>query len=300
MFNRLIRSFFFGNYFYGICVIALSIESSFQQIILTNSIAYYLSVFSATVIYYTYAYQGQGMPSVINERVIWYREHRYLIRSSQLFFSCLLLFSSLYYFTKFRIQWSNISSFTWGILFMFPLVAILYYGSEIQSGKIYNIRKHGWLKPFVIGFVWSGIVSVYPSIAETIEQNTVYQVSILKVLLFTKNFLFITVLCIMFDIKDYADDYNKQLKTFVVRVGLRNTIFYILLPLSILGLGMFLTYAMLLHFNIDRILFNTIPFILLISVAYSMYKRKNILYYLIVIDGLMFIKALCGILGMLL
>jgi len=81
---------------------------------------------------------------------------------------------------------------------------------------------------------------------------------------------------------------------------LRNTIFYILLPLSIVGLGMFLTYAVLLHFTIGRILCNTIPFLLLILVAYSMYQRKSILYYLSVIDGLMLIKALCGIVGMLL
>jgi len=102
----------------------------------------------------------------------------------------------------------------------------------------------------------------------------------------------------MFDIKDYADDYNKQLKTFVVRVGLRNTIFYVLSPISILGLSMFLTYSMILNFTLLRILLNTIPFALLLLVAYSMYQRKSILYYLTVIDGLMLVKALCGILGM--
>lgn len=298
MLGRLFRSFFFGNYFYGCCVVALSLESSIQQGIVTNSIFYYFSVFCSTVVYYTYAYQGQDLPIIMNERVLWYRIHSKQIRTSQLFLSCLLLISTFLFFTKLTIHWLDISFITWISIFIFPIVAILYYGSELTSGKHFNIRKYGWLKPFVIGFVWSGIVTVYPSIAATIEQNSIFYFTLLKGLLFTKNFLFISALCIMFDIKDYADDYNKQLKTFVVRVGLRNTIFYVLSPISILGLTMFLTYSMILNFTLWRILLNTIPFALLLLVAYSMYQRKSILYYLTVIDGLMLVKALCGILGM--
>jgi hypothetical protein len=41
----------------------------------------------------------------------------------------------------------------------------------------------------------------------------------------------------MFDIKDYAADHNHQLKTFVVRYGLRKTIFYILIPLTLVSAG---------------------------------------------------------------
>jgi 4-hydroxybenzoate polyprenyltransferase len=109
--------------------------------------------------------------------------------------------------------------------------------------------------------------------------------------------MFITLLCIMFDIKDYAADHNEQLKTFVVEYGLRRTIFYILIPLAAIGLGTFVLYAAIRHFPLLRILVNTIPFILLIIVAYSMHRRKNILYYLAIIDGLMLVKALCGIAG---
>ena len=101
----------------------------------------------------------------------------------------------------------------------------------------------------------------------------------------------------MFDIKDYASDYNTELKTFVVKIGLRKTIFNIMIPLSVIGFGSFLTYNFIHHFPPGRIIINTIPFILLIIVAYSMYQRKPILYYLAIIDGLMLIKAICGIIG---
>ena len=102
----------------------------------------------------------------------------------------------------------------------------------------------------------------------------------------------------MFDIKDYADDYNRELKTFVVKNGLRKTIFYILLPLSIAGLGSFWIYSFIEDFSTMKILLNTIPFIAMMAVAYSMHRRKSILYYLILIDGLMLLKAACGSVAM--
>ena len=105
----------------------------------------------------------------------------------------------------------------------------------------------------------------------------------------------VSILCIIFDIKDYATDYNHQLKTFVVSFGLRKTIFYILIPLTIIGFGSFLAVAFVKHFAITRVLLNAIPFVLLLIVAYSLHKRKSIFYYLTIIDGLMFAKALCGI-----
>ena len=110
--------------------------------------------------------------------------------------------------------------------------------------------------------------------------------------------MFISVLCIMFDVKDYADDQNQRIKTFVVEVGLYKTIFYILIPLCILGLGSFVLYAALRDFSIFKILINIVPFIALMAVAYSLQQHKSIFYYLVIIDGLMLVKAVCGIIGM--
>ena len=103
----------------------------------------------------------------------------------------------------------------------------------------------------------------------------------------------------MFDVKDYASDYLKHLKTFVVNIGLRNTIFFILFPLAILGLFSFIIYAELHEFPLPRVVLNIIPFLLLITASFSLRKRRSILYYLIVIDGLMLVKGLCGTVAML-
>ncbi len=187
----------------------------------------------------------------------------------------------------------------WLLILLFPLVAGLYYGSNVLSKK-YNLRSIGWLKPFIIGFTWAGLVVVYPVLYYNIVHNMPYVPTTLGIMLFFKNLMFISVLCIMFDIKDYASDHAHGLKTFVVRLGLRKTIAYILFPLPVLGLLTFITYAHLHQFHTMRILLNMIPFILLLFTVYSLRKRRALMYYLVIIDGLMLIKAACGIAAMLL
>jgi len=295
--NGLTRSLLFGNYFYGICAIALSIEACLQQGSSLNSPTYYLLVFVATVLYYTHAYIAEPVSEPGNQRSAWYHTHRQFVKYSQLIFTVVLLITGM---DLLGANWSHVkytSLLLWVMAGLFPLVAALYYGSLIPGRATNSLRKQGWLKPFVIGFVWAGAVTIYPVLFYSIEEGIPYIPGLVSILLFIKNFMFITMLCIMFDIKDYAADHNRHLKTFVVSLGLRKTIFYIIIPLSIIGLGTFILYAVLRHFPFLRIVINTIPFILLIIVAYSLHRRKSILYYLAIIDGLMLAKAICGIIG---
>ena len=279
---------------------ALSIEASLQQRSALNTISYYTVVFVATVLYYTHAYIAEPMGSSGNKRADWYYQYRVMIRGSQLLLTLLLISFGIYLLRQNISGIMKAGMLSWCLLLFFPLVAVLYYGSTIPSRASYSLRNKGWLKPFVIGFVWAGAVTVYPRIWYSIESETMYQPDMTSVLLFTKNFMYITMLCVMFDIKDYAADHNRQLKTFVVSYGLRKTIFYILIPLTAVGLGTFLVFAIMRDFPLLRIFINTLPFVLLIIVAYSLHQRKSILYYLAIIDGLMLAKAICGILGMIL
>ena len=109
--------------------------------------------------------------------------------------------------------------------------------------------------------------------------------------------MFISVLAILFDVKDYAADHNHALKTFVVRVGLKRVILGIVLPLAAIG---FLCLWMVLGLKSiasPAMVFLTIPMIALIWVALNMNKKRPIKWYLFVIDGLMPLKAICGIIA---
>ena len=301
MFKKLSTAVFYGNYFYGICAVALSVEASSQQQLALNSLSYYLLLFTATVVYYTHAYLGESSSHhYYNERTAWYRQHAKLVQISRWIFTltgigCLFNMLLDHYEALFTLPLTE-----WCCMLFIPILGVLYYGISLTSSITFNLRNNGWLKPFVIGFVWAFTVTIFPVMYHHIETNTPFVLPIFGVWLLIKNWMFITLLCILFDIKDYAADHNRQLKTFVVRIGLRKTLFYIIIPLTIAGLISLLLFTVANHFPMWRIAINTVPFLLLLWVAYSLHARKPILYYLAVIDGLMLVKAICGIAGMLL
>jgi hypothetical protein len=299
--NALVRLVFFGNYFYGICAVALAIEASFQQEHPLNSLLYYIATFAATVLYYTKAYitDGKSVPDPTNRRSVWYAHHPKLVWWGQVIFTMVVLAFALYTVLNYWPHIMALSVIQWGLIFVFPVVAALYYGLENGLFFKFNLRNIGWLKPFVIGFTWAGMINVYPLLYLQLQRGINYDFTWVGFFLFIKNMMYVSVLCIMFDIKDYAQDYNHRLKTFVVKVGLRKTIFSIIIPLTLIGFGSFLVVAFVRDFSIWRILINTIPFLSLIAVAYSLSQRKNIFYYLVIIDGLMLLKAVCGSVAML-
>jgi 4-hydroxybenzoate polyprenyltransferase len=288
------KTFFFGNYFYGVCAVALSIEAALQQSIALAPIIYYLFLFCATVVFYIKAYISETINTVANERSLWYVQHKKSIFTTQVTLTVLLVFLGLL-LTPNIIDGIKALTIT-GIItiLIFPIVGLLYYGFDTKL----SLRNTHWLKPFIIGFVWAGLTTLFPLFYSQLQAKRPIFISQTSSLLFIKNVMFITVLAIMFDIKDYATDYNKQLKTFVVSFGLRKTIFSILIPLTIIGFVSFVLFVTSHHFPLFRIVLNTIPFLLLLWVIYSLHQRKSIFYYLITIDGLMLVKAICGIIGM--
>ena len=296
--NFLIKNFFFGNYFYGVCAVALSLESTLQQQIPLNPSYYYLAIFTTTTWYYTLAYISEQTNIIPNERTFWYIENQIFVRLSQrVLFSFSFILLSYFIYT----HWGNIFRMSikqFLLLLFFPIVAVLYYGINSKIIGAFNLRSIGWMKPIVIALTWAGLVTIYPILFYKITHQLEGTIETRGFLLFIKNVMFVLVLGIMFDIKDYAIDSNHQLKTFVVEHGLRKTIFYLIIPLSSADLGSFLIFGLTHQFSTMKILLNTIPFILMILLAYSLYKRHSILYYLVLIDGLLLVKAICGSVAM--
>ena len=294
--NPFTRFLFFGNYFYGICAVALSMEAQLQQRVALSNWVFYVVVFSLTVVYYSVAYISDNRKNaVLNEREQWYADNHTNIRWSQRFFSAIALVGFVYFVILHFEKIITIPVFHWLLLVSFPVGALFYYGIK----DYFNLRQIGLLKPFVIAWIWAGVVTFYPLMASRVEYNRSFDLELINFTLMFKNFLFISVLCILFDIKDYATDANAQLKTFIVHLGLNRTIAYVLLPLCLLGFGAFLIFGFSRDFSTEKILLNTVPFLLTMLISYSMYNKKKIFYYLIVIDGMMLVKAVCGSIAML-
>lgn len=295
--NRLIQFLFYGSYFYGCCAVALLWETITQLELNIQEPLLYFCTFGATVIFYNYPYFSKPSTKNTNPRVRWIaRNHRsFLIQ--QVLLAGITLLCLILLFAQHAEALATISLYHF-LLFITPLLLAVSYYSGLVGNENYNLRKIGWLKPFIIGLVWTGLVFVYPILFVDITQPGGIAISFFMLLLFIKSVMFISILAILFDIKDAHADRNLQMETFIVRLGLRKTLFYLVLPLTLLGLLTFFTYAIIQGMTGWRIILTLIPFILLLEAIYSLRKEKSLLYYLIVIDGLMLVKAICGGLAM--
>ena len=274
---------------------------AFQLGLPLNETVYYIGLFLAPVIYYTYAYKSiNDSTPIANQRTRWFRENKKLVHWSQvgMIILCIGIFSFLIF--KHFNEIIRLPLIYYSIGFGVLCVGIFYYGLISKKLFGFNLRNSGWTKAFIIGFVWACCANIFPLIMLRIETGQDYFHTDLWVWLFIKNWLFCTVNAIMFDIKDYPSDSNLYLRTFVVSFGLRRTIYFIIVPLLIAGLISFCIFALIKEFSIIQFSFNLIPFLLTLAIAFSMLRRHSIFYYLIVIDGVILVKALCGILGVLL
>lgn len=289
---------FYGHFFIALCAVALQLETRIQLGLDPLGIGFYALGFGVTFLFYHYPYLRMNTAGYTgtHPRFSWYIRHQKTVQTLCLFIAlaCLLLTGWL------GMTWGNrlsvIPGMMWAGVALFPLLAVLYYGGWGKwSG--WNLRRIGWLKPFVLGMVWAGMVNVFPLVADALQQDTVPQFSLRAVMLFVKNGMFISMIAILFDIKDYSQDARSRINTLIVRFGLRNTLMGILIPLTTLGLLVMIAFAVAQGFDLLTLVFLMVPFFLLMGAAFSFSRRRSPLYYLVVIDGLLMVKALMGILS---
>ena len=270
----------------------LSIETRIQCQWPLQPISWYAFIYCSTVMFYRFAYLKTSNQTQDNARAVWFQQNKQAIQGTQwILIVCSSIAAAIYLWRHLQIPDAE----TILVAASFPLVAFLYYSVFFPKLISIHIRHTGWLKPFLIGYVWAGIVTSFPLMFDQPTQVSIF--TALHGFLFIKNWLFVSVLAILFDIKDFTDDNNLELKTFVVRFGLSKTIFLIVLPITIIGWAMIAFTATQLGIPLSRVLINAIPFVLLIIAALSLLQRKPILYYLAVIDGLLLVKAICGIIA---
>lgn len=144
------KRFFYGNYFYGICAIGLSVECSLQLKLSLNNIFFYLSLFCATVLYYTHAFyiETRQQAQNPNERSIWYRAHQKQITKSQLGLTFLLGLFLLLIFNGLQPLLAKMPAYNWGILFFFGLIGAAYYKSLYPGRGNWGAKKQRFDKAF--------------------------------------------------------------------------------------------------------------------------------------------------------
>jgi hypothetical protein len=153
---RKIKAFiFYGNYFYGLCAVALSIEAALQQHIPLNRLIYYFLVFVSTVLYYDYPYARKYTAASNNPRTNWYIQHYNFVRCNQIVITVILSAALILFFYYHSHAVLSMEPLHWLLVFIFPFVAALYYGINFLSHR-YNIRKVGWLAETIYHWLYMG------------------------------------------------------------------------------------------------------------------------------------------------
>ncbi len=296
--KKVIEFIFYGNYFYGFCAVSILLETVIQLNLSLDGLLIYFMAFIATILFYNYPYARRHSATSNNPRTKWFVRHHRFVIINQIAFTIALLLCFIWLAITYQQEIKNLDGTRWILLLIFPMIGAMYYGANFLPRQ-YNLRRIGWLKPFAIGFVWAGMANVYPILYADLIHSQHSELSLIHCMLFLKTFMYVSMLALMFDIKDYEVDSRTQLSTLVVKIGLRKTIYFVIIPLTILGLLTFLSYALINHFGLLKMTLMMIPFILLLASTRSFRKSRTLLYYLIVIDGLIIAKAFFGIVAML-
>jgi 4-hydroxybenzoate polyprenyltransferase len=295
--KKVIETLLFSNSFYGIAAVLLAIESNLLSGLSLNHPALYILLFSGTVVFYSFSYNYDPKPLPGNQRTLWIKRNKKAFIQFQLLLIVISVIAALWYYKSLIALPPRQLISIFLLLSVFPLLGMLYYGIAFPGLFNIKLRQFGWFKPFIIGAVWAGCISFMPWLMKQWENGGFVLPTSRIIFLWLHNFMFISVLAILFDVKDYAADHNHALKTFVVRVGLKKVILGIVLPLAAIGFFCLWMVLGLKSMASPAIIFLSIPILALAWVALNMNKKRPIKWYLFVIDGLMPLKAVCGIIA---
>ena len=231
-----------------------------------------------------------------NPRIDFYVKHRKFIR----FFTIALYVISIVSGLSICIQsYHNLLQLGWIHYFILAITFVLstsYYNWRFGL----SLRKYTWFKPTLIAWTWAVTTVYFPLLILQLVNHSLVVLDFNFYFLFIQTFMYFIVNAIMFDMKDYEDDYNLNLKTFVVKYGYFKTLNQIIFPLIALGFLGYIIYGFLFQLSFISVLLLEIPVLLLALFAYMLNHKKSILFYLIAIDGMIVLKAFFGILSALL
>jgi 4-hydroxybenzoate polyprenyltransferase len=169
---------------------------------------------------------------------------------------------------------NKLSMLSIGIMVGAEIVSTLYY---LQP---FNLRRHGYIKPFLISAVWVISCGLVPLIEN--QLLTTHSVWFLA-----SQFVFISVLCMLFDIKDNDKDYLSGVNTYANRFGVNATKIICAL-LVIIGFTCFYVFKS----DANSLIASVILRLLLVATILYTDDKRHAFYYYLWVDGLLIIQTI--------
>lgn len=268
--KKLTEFVLFGCIFIGACAVALCIETNLLLHLPLNTFSFYCFVFGATLVQYNFHYLVKTSAIKNSERLAWSLQnkivHKILLGTG----AVLIMFS----FLSFRLH-------HFIILAILGSIAFLYSFPVIPFGKKKRIKDYGFLKIITLALLWTLVTVWFP------VNNLFFEKDIFT-FIFLKRFVFMFVLCLLFDIRDIEIDRQENIRTLAVFMGKKKSYRIVYLLLIV-----FIILSLLQFFYFGDI--NTL-FAMLLSAAATLLvveftkKTNSDFAYLAGIDGMMLLQ----------
>jgi 4-hydroxybenzoate polyprenyltransferase len=275
--RKSIEFIIFSSIFIAICAVAMCIETNLLLHLPLNNFSFYSFVFGATLLQYNLHYFIKKTANVNSHRLLWSSKNQ-VIHRILVVLGLTLIIISLFSF--------HLRHFLF--LIILGMIAFLYSIPFLPFKQKKRIKDYGILKITTLSLLWT-LVTVWFPIVESPFSIISFQ------LIFLRRFIFIFILCLLFDIRDIEVDSAENINTLPIRMGIRKTyrlaygLLYFFVALSIIQLVR----------NPDYIQFSA----MLLSATATFFiirfskGNKNDLYYLGAVDGMMLLQAILVIIG---
>lgn len=270
--KKLAEFILFSSTFIAVCAVALCIETNLLLHLPLNLISFYCFVFGATLAQYNLHYLVKTAAVKNSQRLAWSLKNKTLHKILFAVGIGLILFS----FLSFRLH-------HFIILAILGVIAFLYSLPVIPFGKKRRIKDYGFIKIITLALLWTLVTVWFPVVNFSFEKN-------IFVFVFFKRFVFMFVLCLVFDIRDIEIDRKENIKTIPVILGKKKS--YCLAHITLIAFVV-LSVIQFYFFGSEGVLIAMMFSAVITFFTIEATKKTNSDFiYLAGIDGMMLLQAL--------
>lgn len=272
MFIKKIAEFIlFSSIFIAACAVSLCIETNVLLDVSLNSFSFYCFVFGATIVQYNLHYSMKKVAVKDSERLRWTLQNKNL-HFVLLVTGCLLILFSFFSF--------HLKHFL--ILGVLGCISVLYSFPFLPFGKKKRIKDYGYIKIITLSLLWT-LVTVWLPVSNLVVNPALF------VFVFVKRFVFMFILCLLFDVRDIEIDDKENIKTLAVMLGKKKSY-----SLSYFLLILFVALSVIQYFFYPQMVFLLAMLVssVITWVIIELTKKTNSDFiYLAGVDGMMLVQA---------
>ena len=262
----------FGSIFISLCAVAMCMETNILLHLSYNSVGFYVFVFGATLVQYNLHYVSKTVAIDGSPRLHWSRHQKQTHYILIGFGICMILYGLLTFPLHHYVVLLILGVI--GFIYSFPIIPV--------RGTRKRLKDFGLLKIITLSLMWT-LVTVWFPANQLVFDSTIF------LFVFIKRFIFIFILCLVFDIRDASVDAPHGIHTLPVILGTRKAYF---ICYGLLVLLLCINLAEFFWIRGEFILAFLISIIATAGVVRYSQKNNSDVTCLFGVDGMMLLQAL--------